>query len=51
MVVEWLFYAGFATVLSGTTARRAYLGAKPMIDRAAALLLGALGLKLLLSRD
>jgi threonine/homoserine/homoserine lactone efflux protein len=50
-VVEWLFYAGFATVLSGATARRAYLGAKPMIDRAAALLMGALGLKLLLSRD
>ncbi|PKQ11895.1 MAG: lysine transporter LysE [Alphaproteobacteria bacterium HGW-Alphaproteobacteria-1] len=51
MMVEWLFYAGFATLLSGATARRAYLGAKPTIDRAAALLLGALGLKLLLSRD
>ncbi|WP_297773333.1 LysE family translocator [uncultured Roseovarius sp.] len=50
MVVEWIFYAGFATLLSGAAARRAYLGAKPWIDRAAALLMGALGLKLLLSR-
>lgn len=50
MVVEWLFYAGFATLLSGAPARRAYLGAKPWIDRAAALLLGALGLKLLTER-
>ena len=50
MIVEWIFYAGIATVLSGTPARRIYLGAKPWIDRAAALLLGALGLKLLLSR-
>lgn len=50
MVVEWAFYAGFATLLSGAQARRAYLGAKPWIDRAAALLMGALGLKLLLSR-
>ena len=50
MVVEWLFYAGFATLLSGAPARRAYLGAKPWIDRAAALMLGALGLKLLTDR-
>lgn len=50
MIVEWIFYAGLATLLSGAQARRAYLGAKAWIDRAAALLLGALGLKLLLSR-
>lgn len=50
MIVEWVFYAGFATLLSGAQARRAYLGAKSWIDRAAALMLGALGLKLLLSR-
>lgn len=50
MIVEWIFYAGFATLLSGARARRAYLGAKSWIDRGAALLLGALGLKLLLSR-
>jgi threonine/homoserine/homoserine lactone efflux protein len=50
MVVEWVFYAGFATLLSGAPARRAYLGAKPWIDRAAALMLGALGLKLLTDR-
>jgi threonine/homoserine/homoserine lactone efflux protein len=50
MIVEYIFYAGFATLLSGATARHAYLGAKPWIDRAAALLLGALGLKLLASK-
>jgi threonine/homoserine/homoserine lactone efflux protein len=50
MVVEWLFYAGFALLLSGAPARRAYLGAKPWIDRAAALVLGALGLRLLTER-
>ena len=49
-VVEWLFYGIFAALLSGASARRAYLGAKPVIDRGAALLMGALGLKLLLDR-
>lgn len=48
--VEVLFYSVFAIVLSGNTARRAYLGAKPVFDRIAALMLGALGLKLLLDR-
>ena len=46
MMVEWLFYTGFAVILSGAPARRAYFGAKPWIDRAAAVMLGALGLKL-----
>jgi len=50
MAVEWLFYTGFAVVLSGAPARRAYLGAKPWIDRTAAVLMGALGLKLLTDR-
>jgi len=50
MIVEWLFYTGFAVLLSGAPARRAYLGAKPWIDRAAALMLGALGLRLLTER-
>ena len=50
LLVEWLFYTGFAILLSGAPARRAYLGAKPWIDRAAALVLGALGLKLLTER-
>lgn len=49
-VVEWLFYGIFAVLLSGASARRAYLGTKPVIDRGAALLMGALGLKLLLDR-
>ncbi|MDT8326595.1 MAG: hypothetical protein RQ750_04295 [Roseovarius sp.] len=38
------------TLLSGQAARRAYLGAKPGLDRTAALMMGALGLKLLLDR-
>jgi len=50
LAVEWVFYTVFALALSGAPARRAYLGAKPWIDRAAALLLGALGLKLLTDR-
>lgn len=50
VAVEWLFYTVFAVALSGAPARRAYLGAKPWIDRAAAVLLGALGLKLLTDR-
>lgn len=50
LVVEWAFYSAFALLLSGAPARRAYLGAKQWIDRAAALVLGALGLKLLTER-
>ncbi|MFB9151150.1 LysE family translocator [Roseovarius ramblicola] len=50
MAVEWLFYTGFAVLLSGAPARRGYLAARPWIDRAAALVLGALGLKLLTDR-
>ena len=49
-VVEWLFYGLFAALLSGQAARRAYLGAKPGLDRTAAFVMGALGLKLLLDR-
>ena len=50
MAVEWAFYAGFATLLGARSARRAYLGAKPRLDRAAALVMGALGFKLLTDR-
>ncbi len=50
LAVEWVFYSGFAVLLSGAPARRVYLGAKPWIDRAAAMMLGALGLKLLTDR-
>jgi len=50
LAVEWMFYTAFAVALSGAPARRAYVGAKPWIDRAAAVLLGALGLRLLTDR-
>jgi len=50
LIVEWLFYTGLAVLLSGAPARRAYFSAKPWIDRAAAVMLGALGLKLLSER-
>ncbi|MWD28798.1 LysE family transporter [Aquicoccus sp. SCR17] len=49
-LVELAAYAGFALLLSTRAARAGYLGAKPVIDRIAALLLGALGLRLLLDR-
>ena len=39
-----------ALILSAPAARTQYLRAKPLLDRTAALLLGALGLKLLLQR-
>ncbi|AXI46169.1 lysine transporter LysE [Sulfitobacter sp. SK012] len=48
--LEILFYTGCAFVLSAPVARTRYLRVKPHIDRAAALLLGGLGLKLLLQR-
>ena len=51
LALEWLFYTAFAYALSSAPARRRYLGAKPTLDRIAALLLGGLGLKLLLQRD
>lgn len=48
--VEFLVYSLFAALLSTRTAREKYLGAKPAIDRLAAVVLGALGMKLLLDR-
>lgn len=48
--VEFLVYAGFAAALSTPVARAGYLGAKTWIDRGAAAILGALGLRLLLQR-
>jgi threonine/homoserine/homoserine lactone efflux protein len=50
MVVEWLVYTGFALALSTRTARDGYLRLKPVLDRIAAAVLGALGLRLLLER-
>lgn len=50
LVVELLVYSAFAALLSTPQARAAYLRGKPRIDRVAALVLGALGLRLLISR-
>ena len=48
--VEVTVYGAFAALLSTPPARAGYLRLKPVIDRAAALILGALGLKLLTGR-
>lgn len=48
--VEICFYTVLATLLSTPPARAGYLRAKPAIDRIAALVLGALGLRLLFGR-
>lgn len=50
LVVELCFYALFATALGSAPARRGYLSLKPVLDRIAATLLGALGVRLLLER-
>lgn len=49
-LVELAVYASFAALLSTPTARAGYLRLKPVIDRVAALVLGALGLRLLLGK-
>lgn len=49
-IVEIVVYSAFATLLSTTPARAGYIRLKPAIDRAAALILGALGLRLLIDR-
>ncbi|WP_323768657.1 LysE family translocator [Antarctobacter sp.] len=48
--VELIAYGAFAALLSTQRARAGYLRLKPVIDRIAALVLGALGLRLLLGR-
>ncbi|MEL6808018.1 MAG: LysE family transporter [Pseudomonadota bacterium] len=50
LVLELAFYATFAVLLSSPPARRAYVGLKPVLDRIAATLLGALGVRLILER-
>lgn len=50
LVLEILFYTACAFILTAPAARSRFLRAKPIIDRAAAVLLGGLGLKLLLQR-
>ena len=50
LTLEILFYTGCALILSAPATRVRYLRIKPLTDRAAALLLGGFGLKLLLQR-
>lgn len=50
LVIELIFYSLLAFGMSTTTARTAYLRAKTHLDRIAAVVLGALGLRLLLGR-
>lgn len=50
MLVEWMAYASFALMLSTRPARDGYLRLKPLFDRVAAAVLGALGLRLMLDR-
>ncbi len=49
-VVEVLFYSALATLASTPVARNGYLSAKTALDRIAAGVMGALGLRLLLDR-
>lgn len=49
-VLEVLFYGLIALFLSSPPARRGYMSAKPILDRIAATLLGALGIRLLTER-
>ncbi|MCC1492693.1 LysE family translocator [Cognatishimia sp. F0-27] len=50
LLVELTVYAVFAAALATPAARSGYLRLKPGIDRAAAVILGALGLRLLAGR-
>lgn len=49
-IVELVVYTFFAACLSSAPARAGYLRLKPIIDRTAAVILGALGLRLLFGR-
>ncbi|MEP3639423.1 MAG: LysE family transporter [Paracoccaceae bacterium] len=49
-LLEILFYTLCATALSSDSARKGYLGFKPVFDRIAATLLGAFGLRLIVER-
>ena len=50
LAVEWLVQPALAILLSTDAVRRRYLGAKSVLDRSAACVMGALGLRLLLER-
>ena len=49
-IVEIAFYGVFASLLGSGMARRSYRSARPVMDRCAAALMGALGMKLILDR-
>lgn len=49
-ILELIFYTGLAVVLSTPRVRRGYISLKPIFDRIAATLLGALGLRLILEK-
>ncbi|MEO1365003.1 MAG: LysE family transporter [Pseudomonadota bacterium] len=48
--LELIFYTGLALALSTPHVRRSYVSLKPVLDRIAATLLGALGLRLILEK-
>lgn len=50
LAVEWISYTLFALALSTGPARDGYLRLKPLLDRIAAAVLGALGMRLLTDR-
>ena len=50
LVIEVIFYSSVAFSMSTETARNGYLRAKRIIDRSASVVLGALGIRLLISR-
>lgn len=50
LAVELIVYSALAALLTTPTARAGYLKLKPIFDRMAALVLGALGLRLLFDR-
>ena len=50
LAVEVLFYTGLAFAMSSSAVNRGYLRAKVYIDRTSAAVLGALGVRLLVSR-
>ncbi len=49
-IVEAVFYSVFAVLLSNPAVSRRYLGAKVVLDRIAATVLGTLGIRLLIER-
>ncbi len=51
LFIELCFYSGFALLMSTSAVRDRYLRLKPILDRAASVVLGALGVRLLLDRS